>query len=84
MGRVYKTAKNAIAWIGPEEDNSIQALAIIERMGRYVTTDWRWEAFRPSDDCPEEHLHWADVAQTIPFKAGELDSSVDRISIGSG
>lgn len=43
MGTVFETADSVIAWLGPEEDDSNRAVALLKALVRKVEVDWsRW------------------------------------------
>lgn len=70
MGGIYRRANRVIAWIGPEENNSSEALELISYIGRQVEINWRIASIRPAKGSKD--LAWAELAAEAPFNERQL------------
>jgi hypothetical protein len=70
MGLIYSSANRVIVWLGPEKNQSSEALAVLDDMSNEVEIDWRTMKMRSSSHCSSED--WANPFMTLPFKPSEL------------
>jgi hypothetical protein len=71
MGKIYSHADCVIAWLGPEKDNSNEALDLMQQWSQQVDVDWRNHRLHPSKQTTE--LTWSDRNTHLPYQNGELD-----------
>lgn len=65
MGDVYRLATSVIVWLGPEADNSHQAMILLNDLGSQTEVDFQTYTWRPTPECKEPQLHVADPR--LPF-----------------
>lgn len=72
MGSIYSLASHVILWLGPESQDSDDALDILEYIGSQFEYDSTTKLLKllPSSD----EIEWADTQMTMPFRSGELDA----------
>jgi hypothetical protein len=70
MFAIYDLARRVLMWLGPAENESDDALALLRSLGAEVDVDWDGQCLRPSPHCTSEN--WADQTITLPFLDGEL------------
>ena len=70
MGEIYGLADNVMIWLGPEENKSNEALALMTSICQEVEADWNTDGLRPSKTCTNED--WANYYVPLPYMAGEL------------
>lgn len=71
IGRIYSLASSVLIWLGPAENNSDEALALLKSLGGEVDFNRITEEMQPSSHCTS--VKWVDVTEALPYKAGELD-----------
>ena len=70
MSRIFRLASCVIAWLGPKQDNSDDALALMKHWARNIEADWSNYTMRPSKTTTEPH--WGDRNIHFPYESGEL------------
>ncbi|KAF2851966.1 HET-domain-containing protein [Plenodomus tracheiphilus IPT5] len=70
MGKIFSLASSVIAWLGPQENQSSEALRMMQFWASQIEPDWIAFIMQPSDTCTEPQ--WADTRVAMPYKAGEL------------
>jgi hypothetical protein len=74
MKKIYSHADCVIAWLGPEKDNSNEALNLMQQWSQHVDVDWPNNRLHPSEQAQAQELTWADQNTRLPYENGELDS----------
>jgi hypothetical protein len=68
MGDIYSHATLVLVWLGPENDDSGRALALLDSLSDKITVDWGlYQVLLRS----VEHQQWADLKKPLPFS--EID-----------
>ncbi len=70
MSEIYTQASSVMIWLGPEKDQSNDALKLMEKICEEVEADWGMEDLRPSKACSSKD--WADYFVPLPYMDGEL------------
>ncbi|KAJ9604474.1 hypothetical protein H2200_011310 [Cladophialophora chaetospira] len=71
MGDIYKSATRVIAWVGPETDDSSDALNLMELIGTNVEVDWHAKTSKPANSS-EESAFWGNLTH---FERPPLDEN---------
>ncbi|KAI1738100.1 HET-domain-containing protein [Xylaria scruposa] len=71
MGEIYRLASRVIAWLGPEEDDSSNAMKWMHHIGSQVTLD-ETQQLIPSEDCLDPDI--SDQHVKLPFTERDLRS----------
>ncbi|KAI0552267.1 HET-domain-containing protein, partial [Xylaria curta] len=71
MGEIYRLASRVIAWLGPEEDDSSNAMKWMHYIGSQVTLD-ETQQMIPSEDCSDPDI--SDQQVKLPFTDRDLRS----------
>ncbi|KAH7067231.1 heterokaryon incompatibility protein-domain-containing protein [Paraphoma chrysanthemicola] len=75
MGRIFSTASRVLAWLGPEQNRSNEAMEFLEYIGRCIeVVDWSEGTMQPSVQCGASDKHFADRAQILPSRRDVLES----------
>ncbi|KAI1122206.1 heterokaryon incompatibility protein-domain-containing protein [Nemania abortiva] len=67
MGEIFRFAARVVVWLGPEENNSDRAMALMEYMGSQV--DDNTGVFGPSEGAHD--ISMSDVAVALPWGADD-------------
>jgi hypothetical protein len=70
MSRIFRLASCVIAWLGPKQENSDDALALMKHWARNVEADRSNYRLRSSKTATEPH--WGDRNIHLPYQSGEL------------
>ncbi|KAH7084020.1 heterokaryon incompatibility protein-domain-containing protein [Paraphoma chrysanthemicola] len=74
MGRIFSSAYKVLAWLGPVQNRSDEAMELLENMGRSIeVVDWGEVTMQPHPQCDASDKHFADIACPLPFRCGELE-----------
>jgi hypothetical protein len=71
MGKIFSSASRVIIWLGPAQDHSNEALALLKNVSKEVEFDLINESFKPSAHSTSRD--WADIAIDVPFVNGGLN-----------
>ncbi|KAJ3575327.1 hypothetical protein NPX13_g4070 [Xylaria arbuscula] len=65
MGEVYRSASQVIAWLGPAEDDSDQALDLLEYIASQIGFDWQTYTLSSKEDAQDSQLGNKDAPWTL-------------------
>ncbi|KAI3316664.1 HET-domain-containing protein [Xylariaceae sp. AK1471] len=71
MGDIYRLATRVVAWLGPEENESSNAMSRMRYLGSQVTLD-KAQQLLPSETCSDPNI--ADHYVELPFTEQDLSS----------
>ncbi|KAI9150003.1 HET-domain-containing protein [Paramyrothecium foliicola] len=72
MGDVYRQAERVVIWLGPEENESDRALALMAEMGSNVKVNPKLKDLAPADDAKDPTF--ADMSIALPYGEDDLTS----------
>ncbi|KAI6091906.1 HET-domain-containing protein [Hypoxylon rubiginosum] len=78
MGDIFRLAHRVVAWLGPEENDSNHAMALIRYIGLQVEVDYFTHIMSAVDGCPDPEL--ADKNTRLPWNARSYRSVYHLIS----
>ena len=70
MGDIYRLADRVVVWLGPEKDNSAEALKTMSQLGSEVKVDYAYNTLSPAST--DSTTHWSDKSKVLPFYGQEL------------
>ncbi|KAI1648461.1 HET-domain-containing protein [Daldinia loculata] len=72
MGEIFRLARRVIAWLGPEENDSNNAMYLMDYLGSQVEVDFiRW-SLRPAVGCIDPGISDGDIG--LPFQGRDVYS----------
>lgn len=71
MGRIFSSAQNVVACLGPQQNNSNIALNLMRILAYNVEVDWQKRTLRASGRGNDPTL--ADMGAPLPYQSGELE-----------
>ena len=71
MSHIYRAACQVIAWIGPEEDDSLYAIDVMHDIGSSIDVDWISLTFKPKVEISNPHSGMLEELLTNGFQDQE-------------
>lgn len=72
MGKIFQLAECVIVWLGPEADNSNEAIDLMQHLSQHIEMNWSDPSLSSSRSTSEPG--WGDIRIELPYIAGELTS----------
>ncbi|KAI1366020.1 heterokaryon incompatibility protein-domain-containing protein [Xylaria arbuscula] len=69
MGEIYRSASQVIAWLGPAEDDSDQAVNLLEYIASQIEYDWNTNTLSSKEDAQDNQIGNRDA----PWTSSRID-----------
>ncbi|KAI8957120.1 HET-domain-containing protein [Daldinia sp. FL1419] len=70
MSEIYQSARRVVAWLGPEENDSDQAMHLVDYVGSELELDAATWDLRPAEGCKDPSI--CDYHISLPFNDRDL------------
>ncbi|XP_014550996.1 hypothetical protein COCVIDRAFT_20664 [Bipolaris victoriae FI3] len=70
--KIESVLSGSMQYLGPEQDSSKEAIAILRQIGNSVVVNWYSEFMTPAISCSESDKHFADRDTVLPYRNGAL------------
>ncbi|KAI0851771.1 HET-domain-containing protein [Daldinia vernicosa] len=78
MGEIFRLARQVVAWLGPEANDSNRAMYLMDYIGSQVEVDFVMQTIRPAMGCTDSGISNRNIA--LPFQDEDIYSIYHLLS----